>query len=77
MLPGIPGPRVPLSPPASRGDSRASAVFDLVVRGGVDRLAHLTAADVIAEIDFGIILLDTTGLLTPAVRVPRERAPDT
>ena len=44
--------------------------IDLVVRGGVEQLAHLTAADVVAEIDYAVILTDTTGLLAPTLHCP-------
>lgn len=44
--------------------------IDFVVRGGVEQLAQLTAADFRATVDYTTLLSDTTGNIEPDVLVP-------
>jgi hypothetical protein len=44
--------------------------LELVVRGGVDMLSHVNPPDIRASVDYGRILSDTSGSLTPEIDAP-------
>ncbi len=46
--------------------------IDLIVRGGIDQLARLSASDFQASIAYEALVQDTTGIITPLVSAPSE-----
>ena len=56
--------------PVERQVLLEKSAIDVYVRGGVSLLSQLTADEFSASVDYQSILDDTTGTVTPAVRIP-------
>lgn len=56
--------------PLGREVLLAHARIDVIVRGGLSRLAQYSARDFQAIVDYGALMADTTGQIVPRIRMP-------